>query len=184
MASPIRAEHVVIATGAKPRPLAIPGEELDLTSEQFMAAETLGRRIVFIGGGYVSFEFAHMAAASGAHVTILHRGPQVLAGFDPRLAEMLALGYREAGIDIRVNAPVTAVEAVGDERVVVLGDGSRIACDVVVHGAGRVPDLDALELGAGRVTFTSAGLRSTMRCGVSRTRACGLRGTRPPWARR
>ena len=88
------AEHIVIATGAMPRPLDIPGAELVLTSEQFMAAEKIGPRVVFIGGGYISFEFAHMAAATGAQVTIVHRDAQVLEGFEPQLADMLAESYR------------------------------------------------------------------------------------------
>lgn len=152
------AEHVVIATGAMPRALGIPGAQLVFTSEEFMATETIGSRIVFIGGGYVSFEFAHMAATGGAQVTIVHRSRQVLGGFDPQLADMLAQGYRDAGIDVRTNAPVAAVEAEGDERVVMLADGSRIACDMVVHGAGRVPDLGALDLDAGAVRFTGRGV--------------------------
>ncbi len=99
-----------------------------------------------------------MAAMAGAQVTIVHRGEQVLAGFDPQLADMLASGYRDSGIDVRINAPVAGVEDRGDARVVVLGDGSRIACDTVVHGAGRVPDLDALDLDAGAVRFSGRGV--------------------------
>jgi len=152
------AEHFVLATGAMPRPLGIPGASLVLTSEQFMAAETIGARVVFIGGGYISFEFAHMAAAAGAHVTIVHRSRQVLEGFDPRLADMLAQGYRDAGIVVRTESPVAGVEATGAALVVVLGDGTRIECDTVVHGAGRVPDLEALALDAGGVRFSSRGV--------------------------
>ena len=155
---PFTAEHIVIATGAVPRPLGIPGDELAITSEQFMAAETIGRRSVFIGGGYISFEFAHMAAAAGSQVTIVHSGPQVLAGFDPQLADMLAKGYRESGIDVRTDSPVSAIERASDGLVVVLGDGSLVECDTAVHGAGRVPDLDALDLTAGSVSFSPRGV--------------------------
>lgn len=148
---PYTAEHIVIATGAIPRPLDIPGAELVLTSEQFMTAEKIGPRVVFIGGGYISFEFAHIAAATGSRVTIVHRDGQALVGFEPQLADMLAASYRQGGIEVLLDSPVTGVEGIGEERVVVLDDGSRIACDTVVHGAGRVPDLDALALDAGSV---------------------------------
>ena len=65
--------HVLIATGAMPMPLPFPGREHVATSEQFMELAELPRRIVFVGGGYISFEFAHVAAQAGAQITILHR---------------------------------------------------------------------------------------------------------------
>ena len=152
------AAHAVIATGARLRPLGIPGEDLVTTSEQLMAAERLGRRVVFLGGGYVSMEFAHVAAAAGAAVTVVHRGAHVLAGFDPDLADLLVDGYREAGIDVRLSAPVGAVEREGDALAVVLEDGERVPADLVVHGAGRVPDLDGLDLAAAGVTVRRRGV--------------------------
>ncbi len=152
------ADHIVVATGARSRPLGIPGEELVLTSEQFMAAESIGPRVVFIGGGYVSFEFAHIADATGARVTIVHRGERVLDGFEPRLATMLADSYRARGIDIMLGAPVAALKREGGGLAVLLGDGSRIECDTVVHGAGRIPDLEALDLSAGGVAFGPRGI--------------------------
>lgn len=155
---PYTARDFVIATGSRPMPLGMDGEDLVSTSEDFLATETLADRIVFLGGGYISFELAHIAASGGAQVTILQRGPRVLAGFDPDLADMLARGYREEGIDVRVDAPVGSVERDGRGLAVVLGDGSRIACDQVVHGAGRVPDLADLNLDAGSVRHDRRGI--------------------------
>lgn len=77
--------HVVVATGATPRKLGIQGEQYVTTSDQFLELETLPQRIVFIGGGYISFEFAYVAARADAKVTILHRGQRPLEGFDPDL---------------------------------------------------------------------------------------------------
>jgi glutathione reductase (NADPH) len=70
----LEGRHVVIAAGAMPRKLGIPGEQYITTSDQFLELEQLPRRIVFIGGGYISFEFAHVSARAGAEVTILHSG--------------------------------------------------------------------------------------------------------------
>ena len=139
-------------------PLGIGGEELVSTSEDFMAAEQLGERIVFIGGGYISMEFAHVAAAAGAAVTICHRGARVLGGFDPDLAGMLVDAYKQSGIEVRVNAPVQAVVKEAGALAVVLKDGTRLPADVVVHGAGRVPDLEALDLVAAGVAFGRRGV--------------------------
>ena len=113
-----------------PQPLGIAGAELVMTSEEFMAADAIGPRVVFIGGGYISFEFAHMAASAGAQVTIVHRSARALEGFDPDLADALVQGYRDAGIDVRLSATPVAVEASGDERAIVLEDGSRIECGI------------------------------------------------------
>jgi glutathione reductase (NADPH) len=152
------AKHFVVATGARPMPLGIEGEDLVSTSEDFMAAERLGERVVFIGGGYISMEFAHVAAAAGSSVTICHRGARVLGGFDPDLVGMLADSYRKAGIDVRTGAPVRSVAEEAGALVVVLQDGTRIPADMVVHGAGRAPDLEALDLAAAGVVFGRRGV--------------------------
>ena len=71
--------------------LNIPGSENVTTSDQFLEIEcdNLPNRIVFVGGGYISFEFAHVAARAGVEVTILHRGKQPLERFDPDLVNQL-----------------------------------------------------------------------------------------------
>ncbi len=75
--------YVVIATGARHAPLGIPGEDVLTTSTQYLDLDALPRRIVFVGGGYIAFEFAHIAARAGAQVQVLHRGSRPLEKFDP-----------------------------------------------------------------------------------------------------
>ena len=84
-----QARHVLIATGARPVPLGIPGEELVSTSDDFLELPALPRRIALIGGGYVAAEFSHLAARAGAEVTILQRAPRLLPNFDPDLVGWL-----------------------------------------------------------------------------------------------
>lgn len=88
----LEAANVVVAAGAKPVDLNIPGAEHAITSEQFLELDNLAGRIVFIGGGYISFEFTHVAARAGSHVTILHRGDRPLAS----LAALYAVVTRPA----------------------------------------------------------------------------------------
>lgn len=76
---------VLIAAGARPATLDIPGEKYLTTSDQFLELEQLPQRITFVGGGYISFEFAHIAAHAGAQVRILHGGVRPLEGFDADL---------------------------------------------------------------------------------------------------
>lgn len=141
--------HVLIANGARPAALAIPGEAHLTTSEQFLELEQLPHRILFVGGGYISFEFAHVAARAGAQVRILHRGSRPLLGFDPDLVEHLVRATRELGVDVRLNTGVEAIEKTADHLLVhSSAEAARqlFETDMVVHGAGRVPEIDDLAL--------------------------------------
>jgi glutathione reductase (NADPH) len=152
------ADAFLLATGAKPMALGTPGEELLIDSERFMELPQLPARIVFVGGGFISFEFAGVAAAAGVAVTILHRSERALKGFDPDLVTLLVAQYAEWGIDVRLNTPVAAIRADAAALAIDLADGSTLPCDLAVHGAGRVPDLDALDLAAAGVAFGPLGI--------------------------
>jgi glutathione reductase (NADPH) len=141
--------HVVIATGARHAPLGIPGEEHLTTSTQFLDLDALPRRIVFVGGGYIAFEFAHIAARAGAQVQVFHRGSRPLEQFDPDLVAMLVQASQELGIEVHVNRAVTAIERQGDHLLVHARTGAQehtVEADLVVHAAGRVPEIDDLDL--------------------------------------
>lgn len=140
---------VHIAAGAKPATLNIPGEEHLTTSTQFLEMEQLPRRIAFVGGGYIAFEFAHIAARAGAEVQILHRGASPLEGFDPDLVDRLVQATRDLGVDLRLNTSVESIEKDGDRFVVnasVEKSKQSFEADTVVHSAGRVPDIDDMHL--------------------------------------
>jgi glutathione reductase (NADPH) len=145
----IVAGHVLIAAGARPAPLGFPGAERLVTSDEFLELENLPARVVFVGGGYVSFEFAHVAARAGAQVTVLHRGARPLEAFDADLVGLLVERTRALGVDVALGAEVCGVEATPRGVVVVArteGAERRVEADLAVHGAGRVPDLDDLDL--------------------------------------
>ncbi len=140
---------ILIAAGAKPATLGISGEPHLTTSDQFLELEQLPQRIIFVGGGYISFEFAHVAARAGAQVQILHRGVRPLEGFDADLVEQLVEATRELGIDVRLNTAVEGVEKDSDHFAVKASSENAeqtFEADLVVHGAGRVPDIDDLDL--------------------------------------
>ena len=157
----LTARHIVIAAGAKPATLGITGEQHVVTSDKFLELDQLPKRIAFVGGGYISFEFAYIAANAGAKVTILHRGPRPLVGFDPELVDRLVEATRETGIDIRLNAAVKGVEKRGEgfaiDFAIDSGD-ETLETDLVVHGAGRVPEIDDMRLAKGNVEHTRKGV--------------------------
>jgi glutathione reductase (NADPH) len=150
------ARYVVVAAGAKPARLKIPGENLLTTSEQFLELDVLPHRIVFVGGGYISFEFAHVAARAGAKATILHRGARPLAGFDPDLVDRLVQRTRELGVDVQLQTEVEAIDGAPGRLTVhasTAGEKRTWQTEMVVHGAGRVPEIDDLNLHAAGVEW-------------------------------
>ena len=152
---------IVIATGARPGPLSIEGAGHVVTSDDFLELVSLPPSIAFIGGGYISLEFAHVAARAGVRVSILHRGVRPLESFDSDLVDRLVVRTEELGIEVRLRTEVTQVEAIGSRRRVHVRDergASTIDADLVVHGAGRIPDVDGLNLDAAGVQFSRAGV--------------------------
>ncbi len=144
-------KNILIATGAKPRDLDIEGKEYLATSEEFLNLKELPRNIIFVGGGYISFEFAHLVSRSGSKATILHRGSRPLESFDPDLVGGLMKATEEAGIKVQLNASVTAVKRKDNGFSVVIDGSDTVTGGLVIHGAGRVPALDALSLESGGI---------------------------------
>ena len=157
----LQAEQIVIAAGQRPQPLNIPGEALLTDSTGFMELPELPHEIVMVGGGYIAFEFAHIATRAGAKVTILHQGKRPLEGFDADLVELLVKAMRAIGIFIVLEAKVTSVEGEsGALTVQYERDGtSHIAtANLVVHAAGRVADVAELALDKAGVDLGKKGI--------------------------
>ena len=154
------AEHFLIATGARPRPLDFPGADHLIDSTAFLDQVELPERILFVGGGFISFEFAHIAARAGTRPIIIDRGCP-LKGFDPDLVELLIKRGTQAGIDTHTDTNILSVEADGAGYQVTVernGDRSVIDTDLVVHGAGRISELSRLELEAANVEYGPTGV--------------------------
>lgn len=159
--STLEADHIIIATGSKPRPLSIPGSEHIITSEEFLNLDDIPQRIAFTGGGYISMEFAHVAALAGADVRVIHRSATPLKPFDSDLVDLLVQSAREKGIQFNLNTEVVGIEKSGGELKVQTeanGKEETFAANLVVHGAGRVPQIDDLELESGIVDYGTRGI--------------------------
>ncbi len=154
-------KHFLIATGARPRPLGFPGHEHLIDSTAFLELEDLPRRVVFVGGGFVSFEFAHIAARAGARPVIIDRSARPLKGFDPDLVDLLVARGTAVGIEMHLETTITAIQPAGATYRVALesaGNQAEIETDLVVHGAGRIPQLSNLHLDAAHVAHRTAGV--------------------------
>lgn len=157
----LKGKKILIATGAKPMKLGIPGEGHVTISDEFLEMEKLPKRIVFVGGGVISFEFAHIAARTGATVQIIHRSEKVLKKFDQDMVEKILEESREIGIEVYINHPVKSVEKKGDKLFVhTAGEGGKsFETDMVVHGSGRVPDIEELNPEAAGIEFGRKGVK-------------------------
>lgn len=158
----LEARFILIAAGAVPMRLGIPGEEHLATSTDFLELDALPRRIVLVGGGYIAAELSHIAVRAGAEVTVLEQMDRILPQFDPDLVGWLREKSASLGIDLRLGTRVEAIEKTATGfRVTIASDGaaSSLEADLVVHAAGRVPDLDALDLEAGGIEHGGRRLR-------------------------
>ena len=158
----LEGRYVVIATGEAPADLGILGAEHLTTSDQFLELNELPRRILFIGGGYIAFEFAHVAALAGSQVTVLHRGPRPLAHFEPDLVEQLVERTRELGVDLHLETAAIGIEKSSAQLIVqalTSGETRTFQADMVVHSAGRVPEISDLNLDAAGIEWEKRGVR-------------------------
>lgn len=155
------ATRFLIATGARPRPLEFSGHEFLIDSTEFLNLEALPARIVFVGGGFVSFEFAHIAARAGVDCVIIDHGKRPLRAFDPDLVDLLVHRSEQVGIRVHHSSSVSGVTRTATGfHVAVEQDGvvSIIDTDLVVHGAGRVPNFDGLDLAAADIAHGPQGI--------------------------
>ncbi|MFB9979269.1 dihydrolipoyl dehydrogenase family protein [Mesorhizobium kowhaii] len=150
----LEAKKIVIATGSKPRSLPISGAEHMTTSDDVLNDPVLPRDVVFVGGGVIAFELGHVYARAGVKVTILEALPHLLGSLDADAVTQIRNESERIGIRLFTRALVKRIDSInGRLRVTFAIDGSEstIDADRVVNGAGRVANVDELDLGAGVV---------------------------------
>ncbi|MGC5007740.1 dihydrolipoyl dehydrogenase family protein [Streptomyces sp. DT203] len=156
----LRGTETVINTGAEPRVPDIPGllGARPLTSETLLRLERLPAHLVIVGGGTVGLEFADMFAAFGSKVTLVARGPRLLAGEDEDIAEAVTGLLTAHGVNIITGRSVASVQRGTDKEVTLtLSDGATVTGDDVLVAAGRQPVTNGLDLDAGGVRTTEHG---------------------------
>ncbi|HCR31653.1 MAG TPA: NAD(P)/FAD-dependent oxidoreductase, partial [Opitutae bacterium] len=154
----LEADNIVLATGARPRKTDIPGSELAKNSEYFLNLESLPKRVLFVGGGYISFEFAHVAAQAGAEVTILHRSECPLKAFDRDIVKTVVEASEDSGIRIILKESPTRIESTDNQFRVHGSSGAIYETDLVIEASGRVPNLSVLDGDLGGVEHSSRGI--------------------------
>ncbi len=155
------AEKFVIANGAAPAKLSIPGENLLIDSTAFLELEELPEEILFVGGGFIAFEFAHMVTRFGVKATIIHRSESPLKNFDADLVKLLIKASEELGIQIILNAEVKSITRENDRFIIHAQQKSKelaISSDLAVHAAGRVADIFDMNLEKMNISYSKKGV--------------------------
>lgn len=144
-------DKLVLCTGARPRPLDIPGANISGVHYLRDAADTeaiRGRlagtdRAVIIGAGYIGLEAAASLRKLGVAVTVLELAERVLQRVTaPEISAFYDRVHREEGVDLRVGVGVAAIEGEDTVSGVRLADGELIAADLVIIGIGVVPNVE------------------------------------------
>jgi glutathione reductase (NADPH) len=140
------APHIVVATGARPRRLDIPGFELGMLSDDIFALEACPGRIAIVGGGYVAVEFACLLHGLGCEVDLLVR-EHVLADFDRELIDMLVAQMEARGIKVLGDTSIRAAHGTAGAVTLETTAGAELGVyDAVLWAVGRVPNSGGIGL--------------------------------------
>lgn len=144
----IRARHILVATGGWPAfDPPIPGGELGISSNEVFHLPSLPSRMLVVGGGYIALEFASVFARLGVAVTLLHRGDNVLRGFDEDIRTRLRDALSHAGISLRLGCTVDRIEDLGGGvKRAHCASGAPIDAEVILVATGRRPHTAGLGL--------------------------------------
>jgi glutathione reductase (NADPH) len=141
------AKHILIATGGWPQVPDIPGKEHAITSNEAFFLESLPRRVLVVGGGYIAVEFAGIFHGLGAQTSLLYRKDLFLRGFDRSVREHLRDELARKGLDLQFNSDIARIEKQADGTLAAtLKDGRVLEADCVFYATGRRPQLDNLGL--------------------------------------
>ena len=154
----VTAEKILVATGSKPFVQDIPGKEYLSTSDDAFALETLPRRVLVLGGGYIAVEFAGIFAGLGVETTLAYRGPKLLRGFDEDIRDMMDAAVQHQGIKLALNTTLNSIQRVASGALSAeFADGSKAEFDFILAATGRTPNSADLGLEALGVAMSDNG---------------------------
>jgi len=154
----VTSKYILIATGARPHVPTCPGHEYGITSNEAFHLESVPKRILIAGAGYIANEFAGIFHEFGAKVTLINRSDQILRGYDEQIRDRLLQISMMKGIDFRFNAKFEGIEKQADGSLKVsMSNHAPIEVDCVMFATGRVPNTENLGLDAAGVELNEKG---------------------------
>ena len=154
----VSADKILIATGARPLMPAIDGIEHAISSNEVFHLESLPKRIVIAGGGYIANEFAGIFHQFGSHVTLVNRTDVMLRHYDQQIVDRLIQISLRKGIDFKFNATINRIEqASGGTLNIAMTGCDDIEADQLLFAVGRRPNVENLGLDAAGVEVGERG---------------------------
>ena len=154
----VTAGTILIASGATPVMPDFPGAEHGITSNEAFHLETLPRRIVIAGGGYIANEFAGIFHELRSQVTLVNRSDVILRGYEEALRDRLIQISITKGIEFRFNTSFEKIEKQADGTLKVHFTGADpIEADAVMFAMGRKPNTAGLGLESAGVELDKNG---------------------------
>jgi glutathione reductase (NADPH) len=155
------AKHILLATGGQPQKVDGPGAEWALSSDDMFDLDPFPRRLVVVGGGYIACEFASIFNGLGAQVTLVHRGPRLLRGFDHEVADFVTAEMRKKGITVHLQSTIAGASRTGSVQTLRLNqpaaDDVELEADAVLHATGRIARTRGLGLEALGIALNANG---------------------------
>jgi len=143
----VTARYILIATGAWPAVPHCPGAEHGITSNEVFHLESLPKRVVVAGAGYIANEFAGIFHGLGSHVTVVNRSDRILRGYDTQISDRLLQISMAKGINFLFNIVFEKVEKQPDGSLLIFLKGHEpIAADCLLFATGRLPKTKGLGL--------------------------------------
>ena len=157
----LRGDRVFLNLGTRPSLPSIPGlAAAALTNIELLELDRLPEHLVVLGGGYVGLEFAQAYRRFGSRVTVLQRGPHLLAREDPDIAEALRRLLADEGIEVLLSTETLRVNGRSGALSVVVrtSDGERvIAASDLLAATGRTPNTTGIGLDVAGVDLDARG---------------------------
>jgi pyruvate/2-oxoglutarate dehydrogenase complex dihydrolipoamide dehydrogenase (E3) component len=162
----VRAGHVVLATGSKVGKLPLPALETIgcQTSDDLVDHAHLPASLIVLGGGAVGLEFAQFYSRLGTRVSVIQRNSQILREFDQDAAAEVEKAFRREGIEVFTGTRLLDARKSADQSEILFEQGAApgsaqwLSAEAVLHGMGRAPNLDGLNLSAAGVSCESGGI--------------------------
>jgi len=154
----IKAKRILIAVGATPNMGdELPGSEHVIFSNEAFHLESLPKRVIVVGGGYIAVEFAGIFNGLGVDTTLFYRGEEILRGFDDDIRHHLHAEMEKKGIKVMCGDIFSRIEKTADGLVGHTSQGRALAADQIMFAIGRHPNTAGLGLEKAGVETTANG---------------------------
>ncbi len=154
----ITADHILIATGSRPKRTDIPGAEYGIDSDGFFALDEIPASVAVIGGGYIAVEIASTLNMLGSKTHFFVREHAPLRHFDPLIVETLLEVIQGSGITFyHASIPQAVIKNADNSLTLQLADGRKVRVEQLIWAIGREPVTDNLNLDAAGIKTDDEG---------------------------